>query len=178
MRAALRQHGPSRPASGRRGSEAFTLLEIVLVVLIIALAMGALIPFLGGGLENEALRKTAADFEKAARTARALAIGSGYPSEMRLEKEGFALRGYRPTTGEEESPERLDEAFAIKRPTTWQVRTWLRDRWRTPDAERWIFQPSGLVEPLTVRFTRADAYVEISFNPLTGEPERERYHFP
>ena len=36
----------------------------------------------------------------------------------------------------------------------------------------------ALVEPLTVRFTRADAYVEISFNPLTGEPERERYHFP
>jgi len=163
------------PASRQRG---FTLLEIVLVVLIIGLSMGALIPFFGSGIENEGLRRAAADFEKAARTARGLALGSGYPAELRLDKKQFQLHGFRAASDAGTEPELVEQTFLIGNATAWKVRTWLRPAWRTPDEERWVFQPSGLVEPLTVRFLRGDAYVEFGFNPLTGETEEEKYYFP
>lgn len=163
------------PAIRQRG---FTLLEICLVILIIALIMGALIPMFGGSMENEGLRRTAAEFEKAARTARAMALGSGYAAELRMDKKQFQLHAFRPSTGNGTAPELVEESFPLRGASAWQIRTWLKPRWRTPNEEHWVFQPSGLVEPLTVRFMRGEAYVELAFNPLTGETEDEKYYFP
>ncbi len=39
---------------------------------------------------------------------------------------------------------------------------------------RWIFQPTGLVTPLEVSFSRGDAFFEAEFDVLTGEIVRER----
>ncbi|MEX2581470.1 MAG: prepilin-type N-terminal cleavage/methylation domain-containing protein [Verrucomicrobiales bacterium] len=39
---------------------------------------------------------------------------------------------------------------------------------------RWIFQPSGMCEPLKVRVEADDAFFEIEFHPLTGDLKSER----
>lgn len=39
---------------------------------------------------------------------------------------------------------------------------------------RWIFQPSGMCEPLMVRMEADDAFFEIEFHPLTADIKRER----
>ena len=39
---------------------------------------------------------------------------------------------------------------------------------------RWIFQPSGMCEPLKVRMEADAAFFEIEFHPLTADIVRER----
>lgn len=39
---------------------------------------------------------------------------------------------------------------------------------------RWIFQPSGMCEPLKVQMEADDAFFEIEFHPLTADIKRER----
>ena len=47
-----------------------------------------------------------------------------------------------------------------------------------PDGQTWIFQPTGLCEPLTVRLEQDDAWIEATFDPLTAEISEENYNIP
>jgi hypothetical protein len=47
-----------------------------------------------------------------------------------------------------------------------------------PDWQRWIFQPTGLCEPLTVRIMEDEAWIEVRFDPLTAGIEEESYYIP
>jgi prepilin-type N-terminal cleavage/methylation domain-containing protein len=67
------------PASG---SAAFTLIEIMMVVIIIALVMGMGAPAIYHSLKKEGMRKAINDIEDACNKARAAAILSGKPAEM------------------------------------------------------------------------------------------------
>ena len=60
----------------------FTLIEIMVVVAIIALIIGAGIPSLYGVFHKEGLRKTTSDILETCQTARAQAILSGAPTEL------------------------------------------------------------------------------------------------
>ncbi len=39
---------------------------------------------------------------------------------------------------------------------------------------RWVFQPSGMCEPLSVRMENDGAFFEVTFHPLTADIQRER----
>jgi hypothetical protein len=43
---------------------------------------------------------------------------------------------------------------------------------------RWVFQPTGLCNPLQVRSEQGDGFFQIQFDPLTGEVLREKYYVP
>ena len=64
---------------------------------------------------------------------------------------------------------------------------WGRSQWIEPlpqgdkaDAGqgRWVFQPSGLCNPLRVHFRKGDAWIEVAFNPLTADVQDEHHYFP
>ena len=43
---------------------------------------------------------------------------------------------------------------------------------------RWVFQPTGLCNPLQVRIEKGSGFFEVQFDPLTGEIAREKYFVP
>ncbi len=65
---------------------------------------------------------------------------------------------------------------------------WGKSQWLEPGLEtrsrrdssrdRWVFQPSGLCNPVRVQFRKGDAWIEVAFNPLTADAQDERYYFP
>ena len=48
------------------------------------------------------------------------------------------------------------------------------DKLEAEKMHRWVFQPTGMVRPMRIRFQSAGATFEIHFDPLTGEIQRER----
>jgi prepilin-type N-terminal cleavage/methylation domain-containing protein len=87
-------------ATYHRRSRAFTLIEIMVVVAIIALIVGAGLPSLYGVFHKEGLRKTTSDIMDTCLSARAQAIMSGsmtqlvfHPREGTCEATGSANHG-------------------------------------------------------------------------------------
>jgi len=160
----------SRPATriGRAGG--YTLLEIALVVTIIVLLIGAVIPLTSGFVREQRLRDAVRELLVLAKTARTDAMTSGRAAEVVFEKGGFVLR--RP--GEEEA----SESVRLARGTTYQLRPFATDKPLRPDGQRWIFQPTGLCEPIAVRIMEDEAWIEVQFDPLTAGIEDESYYIP
>ena len=99
-----------------------------------------------------------------------------YP-EVRLEDDEFGAGLIDEVEGEEEGTvvifrHDLGDEVGI------EVRRWNSEEWLIPEEVEWVFEPSGLCEPLSVRFVRRGGYVEVDFNPLTAGVEDERLYIP
>jgi type II secretory pathway pseudopilin PulG len=163
-----------RPAAsiGRsgRGAPGYTLLEIALVVSIIVLLVGAAVPLSSGFIREQRLRDAVRELLVLAKTARTDAMTTGRAAEVVFGKRGFYLR--RP--GEEEP----SESVKLARGMSYQLLPFSADKPMRPDGQRWIFQPTGLCEPLSVRIMENEAWIEVRFDPLTAGIEDESYSIP
>lgn len=156
--------GRSAPRGG------YTLLEIALVVTIIVLLVGAVVPLSSGFVREQRLREAVRELLVLAKTARTEAMTTGRAAEVVFAKSGFAL--FR--AGDDEP----SETVRLARGTTYQLVPLGEAKARRPDGQRWIFQPTGLCEPLTVRIAEGEAWIEVRFDPLTAGIEEESYHIP
>ena len=163
-----------RPSVRMRWSDrrvrGYTLLEIALVVAIIVLLIGAVIPLSSGFIREQRLRDAVRELLVLAKTARTEAMTTGRASEVVFGKRGFSLR--RP--GEEEP----SESVKLARGMSYQLLPFSADKPMRPDGQRWIFQPTGLCEPLSVRIMENEAWIEVRFDPLTAGIEDESYSIP
>ena len=58
---------------------------------------------------------------------------------------------------------------------------WGDSRWNKVENDyfrRWVFQPTGMCNPLQVRIEQGGGFFEVKFDPLTGEVLREKYYVP
>ena len=164
IRAAAKSGQPGRRTGG------YTLLEIALVVAIIVLLVGAVVPLSSGFVREQRLRESVRGLLVLAKTARTEAMTGGRTAEVVFGKGGFALL----RAGEEES----SESVRLPRGTRYQLLPFGADKPLRPDGQRWIFQPTGLCEPLTVRIMEDEAWIEVRFDPLTAGIEEEGYYIP
>ena len=164
IRAAAKSGQPGRRTGG------YTLLEIALVVAIIVLLVGAVVPLSSGFVREQRLRESVRGLLVLAKTARTEAMTGGRTAEVVFGKGGFALL----RAGEEES----SESVRLPRGTRYQLLPFGADKPLRPDGKRWIFQPTGLCEPLTVRIMEDEAWIEVRFDPLTAGIEEESYYIP
>ena len=164
IRAAAKSGQPGRRTGG------YTLLEIALVVAIIVLLVGAVVPLSSGFVREQRLRESVRGLLVLAKTARTEAMTGGRTAEVVFGKGGFALL----RAGEEES----SESVRLPRGTRYQLMPFGADKPLRPDGQRWIFQPTGLCEPLTVRIMEDEAWIEVRFDPLTAGIEEESYYIP
>ena len=81
-RAAVRADGPAA-----RGSRGFTLIEIIIVVVIIAVASGILMPAMRSGLSGIRLEAKGRDLATLCRMARTMAVGEQSVYRIGLERE-------------------------------------------------------------------------------------------
>ena len=157
------RHNAGRP----RG---FTLIEIAIVLAIIVLIIGAAVPLSSGFMGEQRLRDVVRELLVLAKTARSEAMSTGRASAVVFGKKGFGLA--RP--GEEE----LAERYLLPRGMAYVLVPFGEERAVKPDGQRWIFQPTGLCEPVTFRLEEDEAWMQVSFDPLTANIAEESYYIP
>ncbi len=72
---------------------------------------------------------------------------------------------------------RYFQEYKLDSELTCDLRFWDETQWinlNGGEFRRWIFQPSGMCEPLRVRIQAERAYFEIEFHPLTADITSER----
>jgi type II secretory pathway pseudopilin PulG len=164
---------PRPSASLRRSGRSirgYTLLEIALVVAIIVLLIGAVVPLSSGFIREQRLRDAVRELLVLAKTARTEAMTTGRASELVFGKRGFSLR----RAGEEEP----SDSFALPKGMSYRLFPFSSDKPLKPEGQRWIFQPTGLCEPVSVRIMENEAWIEVRFDPLTAGIEEETYNIP
>ncbi len=149
---------------------AFTLLEILMVLAIIALLLGVVIPLTTGFSRDQEFRDVMRELLVLAKTARMEAMTSGRPTSIVFDKGGFGLL----RTGEEEP----SEAVTIPKKMSYTLHPFGTDKTVRPEGQRWIFQPSGICEPIAVNLTDGEAWMEMRFDPLTASVADENYYIP
>lgn len=154
----------------RKGLRGYTLLEIALVVAIIVLIIGAAVPLTSGFTREQRLRDVVRELLVYAKTARSDAMTTGRAAEVVFVKNGFALR--RP--GEKEA----GESFKMPRGMRYMLEPFGAEKAVRPDGQRWIFQPSGMCEPITVRIEEDEAWMQVTFDALTAGIADESYYIP
>lgn len=153
-----------------RNPGGYTLLEIVLVVAIIAMIIGVAVPMTSGFMREQRLRDVVRELLVLAKTARADAMTTGRASAVIFGKKEFGLQ--RP--GDEEP----SEVVSLPAGMSYVLLPFGAEKAVRPDGQRWVFQQAGLCEPLAVRIEEGDAWMEVSFDPLTASIDDESYHIP
>lgn len=84
---------------------------------------------------------------------------------------------------EDNHPDETIAEYKLHADTTCQLLYWGSNHWidvATADDSQptqWVFQPSGLCNPIRVQFRKGEAWIEVAFNPLTVDIQEERYQF-
>ena len=157
-----------RQFSGRpRG---YTLIEIALVLAIMVMIIGAAVPLSSGFMREQRLRDPVRELLILAKTARTEAMTTGRATGVVFGKKGFGL--LRP--GSEEP----SDTYALPRGMSYVIRPFGSEKVTKPDGQTWIFQPTGLCEPIIFRLEEDDAWIEVAFDPLTANIGEESYNIP
>ena len=190
---------------------AFTLLEIIIVLAIVAVLIGLCIPFISGMLKEARMREPVRELQDLARVMRSRAMIERVPYEISFNPSGFqgckhilytddsddtgsppktsgtasATPSTSGTSGTDDAVTRFEiiAEFTFPPGMTCKILYWGSSQWvepsdhDDPDQCRWVFQPSGLCNPIRVQFHKGNDWIEVAFNPLTADIREERYSF-
>lgn len=165
---------------------AFTIMEMLLVLAVIGLVfVGSYVGIAGANDERE-LRKPYVDLRGLAKTAWQRAMHEQrswqirfYPDRMVLEpKQAVNEADARMFQQADQAQGRGTGIQTVTLPegVQMEVRRWGGKAWFTPQPEpvtAWVFEHSGLCEPISVRFTREGRTVGAQFDPLTASVKEE-----
>ncbi|HEY5752051.1 MAG TPA: prepilin-type N-terminal cleavage/methylation domain-containing protein [Chthoniobacterales bacterium] len=173
--------------TGKRAVErGFTLLEVALALFIVLLVLAVALPFAGGLNREAALRAPADELKTLAVTARRLAITNRKTYELILDRNRYILRAL-PIDSKDEEKDRNERPvseseilrrYDVPRDVAYGVKHWDENDFSKETDSRWRFLPTGICEPITVRFARNTDWLLFSFNPLTANAEDEAFYFP
>jgi prepilin-type N-terminal cleavage/methylation domain-containing protein len=170
----------------------FTLLELCMVLFILALLAGAAMPAMDSAFTEQELRTDAHQFSLMVKTGMIKSGEQNRPYVLDLAGKDILLQ---PVGMEEKAPAAPSFLPAHSdpdaAPTLENVTMDLKltngfllpdakkkDTWDPVSSERWTFQPSNLCPLPRVRLTRGRAWIEMSFNALTGNVEDEATFIP
>jgi prepilin-type N-terminal cleavage/methylation domain-containing protein len=176
-----------------RQDRGFTLLEMCMVLFIMAMLVAGSMPAIRSALTEQALRR---DSQQLAQMVKLGMIRSAEQhrtyiieltdNSLALHPAGEAVKEPAPaaTAPDDESDippiapdvdiaSRLDSPNKLLFPDPQKANVWIS---ATPT--QWTFLPGELCPATRVRMTRGDAYVEMSFNALTGNVENETSSVP
>jgi len=158
-----------RAADDRQGNRehGFTILEIVMVLAVVFLLVGAAVPEIRGMMLAEKLKAPARELEAMAITARCNAIAEQRPYQIILKNTGFRLE--RPGAKEAMSE------FQIASDIVFEMASWPEEKWGRPQLHVWYFPPTGLCEPIRVMFRKDDSYFMQKYSAITGWDQEESF---
>jgi prepilin-type N-terminal cleavage/methylation domain-containing protein len=185
---------PSRELlRSRRG---FTLLELCIVLFIIVLLAGVAMPAMDSAFEEQSLRTDAHQLSLMVKTAVIQSGEQQQPFRLVLEGKELSLTSAGPAgegdraadnlgSATNDAAKRDDDADSGNQAVSYTLSNGLKlpdatkkDKWESLPAVTWLFQPQGLCPLPRVRLERGSAYLEMSFNALTGDVENESSYLP
>ena len=168
--------GARRVRSGR----GFTIIEIVItlsiVALLIALALGSTITL----SHTRALEEPISKVQEYAKKARNLAILEQRPYMVEIMPQSVAIFSLVSAAGntagtfgaaQAATPKGRVDYFEFDPDVVLTVRRWRATEFSPPGRQVWIFERSGLCEPLAVRADSANGFIDVSFNALDAHVE-------
>ncbi len=166
----------------RRRTAAFSLIEIVVALSLVMLLVGLSVGSVSTLSHTRALREPMAKVREFAKKARTLAILEQRPYRVELHPHGVAIfslvAGSSLASGAGAGagavPQGLVDKFEWDADVTLRVKRWRMADFAEPGLpQAWIFERSGLCEPLTVRVDSEFGFVEMSFNALDAHVDDE-----
>ena len=131
------------------------------------------------------ITKPAGELKKYARRGLQMAINQRRAFAIQLTPDSFALReGSMDTAGEDginrfssdsfdESPSGMLGAYQLDELMTLEVRRWGEKYFRKPEGDAWVFEPSGICEPIGIKLIHEKGFIEMEFNPLTAKIQEQ-----
>ena len=185
-----------RSRLGRR-ARAFTLIEIMVSLVLITLIIGIGVLSLDSLNDEKKLRTPAGKMRDMAREAMRRAITKQRSFSIFINQNFFMLRETyvrqedvdkfhkeQNTQFQQKSlfenedvvkpTQRIVERYELTEGMTMQMRRWIDSEFSEPKGLEWVFSPSGICEPVTIRFSNEKGYIEMDFNPLTAKVQDER----
>jgi prepilin-type N-terminal cleavage/methylation domain-containing protein len=169
-----------------KGSPAFTLLEMVMVLTISALVLAGAVGLMAFSSEEQKLRDASSQLEVLAKRARAAAMLNQTPYAVEF-REGVARlmllaevgRDENYTVGGnriggkkvEEEGEGVLADVKFAEDIEIYVRRWNSEKWLPMEKKSihvWRFDPNGLCEPISLRYVMEKTWMENTYNPLTA----------
>jgi type II secretion system protein H len=173
----------------------FTLLEMIVVLVIMAILAGLAMPSFQSAFTEQAVRRDAHQLALMVKTAMIQSAEQHRPYVIELTSTSMALHPVGEAAADPDASASTDDndTSTTKSPMEdVEVTSTLDspnqllapdpnkpDKWvAMPDATQWIFEPGELCSAPRVRLTRGEAWLEMSFSALTGNVENETYSFP
>ncbi len=169
-----------RTMSQKRSPAGFTLIEIVVSFVLIVLIIGVGVLSLTTESARKQITKPASELKKYARRGLQMAINNRRSFAIELTPDSFALREGGGVTNLEEDFDRFsgdkDEdsagmlgSYQLDDLMRLEVRRWGEKYFRKPEADTWVFEPSGICEPIHIKLIHQKGFIEMEFNPLTAK---------
>ncbi|MGJ8678326.1 MAG: pilus assembly FimT family protein [Akkermansiaceae bacterium] len=175
----LRSHSPrSKHSSG------FSLLEIVFVLGLVAVIVTWITVSVGTVETEEKLRRASGEIVSVVVQARNIAVRQQRPYEVSISKENVSLSPQyeidQETSGRDEDEvtnsdlvvhEDVKSSSKQDGDVTYEILRWRADDWISLEKDKKVFlviEPSGLVEPISIRCTIGQSWIIQELHPLTG----------
>jgi prepilin-type N-terminal cleavage/methylation domain-containing protein len=180
--------------SAAKQSEAragFTLIELVMVLLIVAVLVGGAVGLMVYSSDERLLRDVSGEVELLAKRARTTSMLQQTPyalefrdgvvrmlplaeagSDEKLTVLGRTIGGDRvddPSVPARRAPVRDEYRFPAELNVV--IRRWNSDTWLTTEKNSlhiWRFDPDGLCEPISLRYELTESWAQDTFHPLTA----------
>ena len=146
------------------------MLEVMIVLVIITLLLGISVMSIQGVNDQQTMRTPALELQRMAREAVRRAGMYEETQVITFEKNAFIIR-YKSdakAVADADSKTIWQRRIDIPANMRMSIQRWGKTDWTPAAGQRWVVQPSGLCEPLAVRFEMGNSVVALRFNPLTG----------
>ncbi|MFA7234601.1 MAG: hypothetical protein WC076_10870 [Terrimicrobiaceae bacterium] len=138
-----------------RTREAYTLLEVLLALGVVAVLLGITIPYFADSFGKTPGEEASEEIAKAVQGVRNSALEKGETRQMGISENGL----------------QIDPVKAVKLPAGWklEIRRMTESKFRKPaKKEMWSFNGAGICEPVTIKLHGPKESIELLFDPLTG----------
>ncbi len=162
----------------RRRQSGFTLIELMVSFAIIMVIIGVGAYGARAWSEEQKFNRPIDELKTMAKKAWHRAIAEHSNWEIVIRPRSLELRPKEGKTEEardvrREADKQLGltsgvEFFQLPEDMQVAVRHFGEDKWAVPRPDFWVFQHSGLCEPMMFRFERGERWLEMRFDPLTA----------
>ncbi len=151
-----------RTRRAARCRRAFTLIEVIIALAIVALIFIAIVPLAAPSLSERKMRRAMDDVVAFVRSNRLAAESAGRDIVMQCQPDGFVVN-QKTFAGRAEV---ADLRLSIRFPG---------GKMQRADGQAWRILPCGVVLPATIRLEDGEKWLEADIDPLTGDITEERY---
>lgn len=169
----------------KRSRSAFTLMEMLVALAIIAIIIAGSMIAVGALNDERKLRAPLNELRIMAKKSWARSMEEQRAWQIKLLPDRLVLEPKQPIHADDlklfqDVDKELNrgsgqDVIKIDPEIRMEVRHWGEADWHVPRPDAWVFEHSGLCEPINIRFISDYATIQVSFDPLTAAVANEEF---